>query len=82
MLMKAGSPPSCPDARGLWDSLMHLLEVKSLGGVNFVRANTIIALQMTPTGTCSIVLEGGAIIPSSEKPSEIARRVEDAMAAK
>ncbi len=59
---------------------MHLLEVKSLGGTNFIRPNIVVALQTNSAGGCSIILENGATIPSSEKPAEIALRVEAAMA--
>jgi len=61
---------------------MHLLEVKSLGGINFVRANVVVALQTNASGGCTVVLENGAVIPSSEKTSEIALRIEAAMASK
>ncbi len=61
---------------------MHLLEVKSLGGFNFVRANIVVALQTNAAGGCTIVLEGGATVMSSEKPADIALRIESAMAGK
>jgi hypothetical protein len=54
---------------------MRLFEVKSLGGVNFVRPNAVIALQTSPTGSCVIVMEGGATVQSSEKPADIAARM-------
>jgi hypothetical protein len=57
---------------------MRLFEVKSLGGSNFIRPDRVIALQTSPTGTCVIVMEGGATVQSSEKPSEIAARIQTA----
>ena len=38
-----------------------LVEVKSLGGTNFVRADRVIAIQTTAQGTTVIVMEGGAV---------------------
>ncbi len=61
---------------------MYLLEIKSLGGTNFIRPNAIVALQTTAGGGCTVVLENGSVIPSSEKPAEIALRIEAAMASK
>ncbi len=61
---------------------MYLLEVKSLGGTNFIRPNIVVAVQTNANGGCSIILESGAIVLSSEKPAEIALRIEAVMAVK
>jgi hypothetical protein len=58
-----------------------LLEVKSLGGTNFVRPDRVIAVQTTPTGTTVIVMEGGTIVNSSEATKVIAARLEEAVKA-
>lgn len=58
---------------------MKLLEVKSMGGSNFVNAAFVIAVQTTPTGQSIIVMQGGATVPSTELPKAIAARIEDAL---
>lgn len=58
---------------------MRLIEVKSLGGTNFIRAEKVIAIQTSPTGASIIVLENGATIQSSEASKEIAARIETAL---
>ena len=54
---------------------MTMFEVKSLGGVNFVRADRILALQTSATGQTVVVLEGGINVQSSEAPGAIAARL-------
>lgn len=52
-----------------------LVEVRSLGGVNFVRPDRVIAIQTSPTGTSLIVMEGGTTVHSSETTKVIAERI-------
>ena len=59
--------------------MSSLVEVKSLGGTNFVRADRVIAIQTTAQGTTVIVMEGGATINSSEPTKILAARVDAAM---
>ncbi len=61
---------------------MRLIEVKSLAGTNYVKADQVIAVQTTPTGTCTIVMDGGTIVQSSEQTSVVAARIEAALADK
>jgi len=56
-----------------------LVEVKSLGGTNFVRADRVIAIQTTAQGTTVIVMEGGATINSSEATKILAARIDAAV---
>ena len=56
-----------------------LVEVKSLGGTNFVRADRVIAIQTTAQGTTVIVMEGGGSVNSSEATKVLAARIEAAM---
>jgi len=56
-----------------------LVEVKSLGGTNFVRADRVIAIQTTAQGTTVIVMEGGGSINSSEATKILAARIDAAM---
>jgi hypothetical protein len=58
---------------------MKLLEVKSMGGSNFVDAASVIAIQTTPTGQSIIVMQGGATVQSTELPKAIAARIEEAL---
>ena len=56
-----------------------LVEVKSLGGTNFVRADRVIAIQTAAQGTTVIVMEGGGSVNSSEATKVLAARIEAAM---
>ena len=59
--------------------MAQLVEVKSLGGVNFVRSDRVIAVQTSSTGTTVIVMEGGTIVNSSESTRVVAARLEAAL---
>ena len=59
--------------------MSSLVEVKSLGGTNFVRADRVIAIQTTAQGTTVIVMEGGATINSSEPTKILAARIDAAV---
>jgi hypothetical protein len=62
--------------------LAQLVEVKSLGGTNFIRPERVIAIQTTASGATVVVLEGGTTVNSSEPPKVIAERLEIALLAK
>jgi hypothetical protein len=55
--------------------VVKLIEVKSLGGTNFVRADRVIAVQTSATGSTVIVMEGGAVVNSSEPTPVVAARL-------
>jgi hypothetical protein len=59
--------------------LAQLVEVRSLGGVNFVRSDRVIAVQTTSTGGNVIVMEGGILVNSSEPTKVVAARLEAAV---
>jgi hypothetical protein len=59
--------------------LAKLVEMKSLGGTNFVRPDRVNAVQTTPTGSTVVVLEGGTIVNSSESTKVVAARLETAL---
>ena len=59
--------------------MAQLVEVKSLGGVNFVRSDRVIAVQTSSTGTTVIVMEGGMVVNSSEPTKVVAARLEAAL---
>jgi hypothetical protein len=54
------------------------MEVKSLGGTNFVRPDRVIAIQTSATGSTVIVMEGGAVVNSSETTIAVAARLRTA----
>jgi len=60
-------------------SVSQLVEVKSLGGTNFVRPERVIAVQTSPTGGTVIVMEGGPTVNSSEAAAVVAARLEAAL---
>ena len=60
---------------------MQLVEVKSLGGLNFVRAAHVIAVQQVEPTKCSIVMVGGTVVNCAEPARDIAARLEAALAA-
>ena len=55
--------------------MQALVEVKSLGGTNFVRPEKVIAVQTSASGNTVIVMEGGATVNSSESTKVIATRL-------
>jgi hypothetical protein len=59
----------------------RFVEVKSLGGTNFVRPDRVVVVQTSPTGTSTIVMEGGTVVNSSEATAVIAARLEAALRA-
>jgi hypothetical protein len=61
--------------------MAQLIEVKSLGGTNFVRPDRVMVVQTSPTGNTLIVMEGGTVVNSSESTKEVAARLEAALLA-
>lgn len=61
------------------DGLTQLVEVKSLGGTNFVRPDRVLSIQVTPAGTTLIVMEGGTVVNSSETTRVVAARLQAAL---
>ena len=59
--------------------MAQLIEVKSLGGTNFVRPDRVMVVQTSPTGNTLIVMEGGTVVNSSESTKEVAARLEAAL---
>ena len=61
---------------------MVFIEIRSMGGVNYIRASEVIAVQFSDPQRCSIMMAGGISISCTEPASEIAARVEAALAGK
>lgn len=54
---------------------MYFIEVKSLAGVNFIRATDVIAVQYSDREKCTVMLTGGVSLPCVEAASVVAERV-------
>jgi hypothetical protein len=54
---------------------MVFIEVKSLAGVNFIRASDVIAVQFVDRDKCSVILSGGVSLPCVEPASVVADRI-------
>jgi hypothetical protein len=78
MTAEEPAAPARVAAPGAAESVPGLVEVKSLGGTNFVRPDRVIAIQSSPTGASLIVMEGGTTVHSSESTRAIAARIEAA----
>jgi hypothetical protein len=61
---------------------MQFIQLKALAGVNFVRADQVIAIYATEPGKCTVALTGGVTVACSEPAKDVMERVEAAMRAK
>ena len=57
---------------------MQFIQLKALAGVNFVRADMVIAVYSTEPGKCTVALAGGATVPCAEPAKDVIERVEKA----
>lgn len=57
---------------------MIFIQIKSMAGVNYVRASDVIAVQFSDPQRCSIMMAGGISISCTEPASVIAERIEAA----
>ena len=55
--------------------------VKSLGGFNFVRPDRVLAISVTESTKCVILLAGGVSVSCSEPAKDILARIDAALAA-
>ena len=60
---------------------MLFIEVKSLAGVNYVRAGDVIAVQYSDREKCTLMLAGGMTLQCTEAASAVAARIEAAVGA-
>ena len=58
---------------------MYFVEVKSLAGVNYIRAADVIAVQFSDPNRCSVMMAGGISLACTEPAAVIAARVEVAI---
>ena len=59
---------------------MIFIEVKSLAGMNYIRASDVLAVQYNDPQRCTVVLRGGITVPCTEAAKDIVARIETAMA--
>jgi hypothetical protein len=59
---------------------MVFIEVKSLGGINYIRASSVIAVQYVEPKKCTVVMGTGATVQCTEAAKDIADRIEAAVA--
>lgn len=59
---------------------MIFVEVKALGGSNFIRADMVVAVSQNDPRKCSIVVQGGGnSIPCAEPARDVIDRLEAAL---
>jgi hypothetical protein len=58
---------------------MSYIQVKAMAGVNYVRANDILAVQFTDRDKCTIMLTGGVLMPCYEPAAVVVARIEEQM---
>jgi hypothetical protein len=58
---------------------MVFIEVKSLAGMSYIRAQDILAVQYNDPQRCTVVLTGGITVPCSEAAKDIMTRIETTM---
>ncbi len=58
---------------------MIFIELKSMAGVNYVRATDVIAVQYTDPTRCSVMLQGGVGIQCAESARSVVEKIEAAV---
>jgi ATP:corrinoid adenosyltransferase len=58
---------------------MIFIEVKSLAGMNYIRAADVLAVQYNDPQRCTVILTGGVMVPCSEAAKELTARLEAVM---
>ncbi len=58
---------------------MLYIEVKAMAGVNYVRAQDIMAVQYTDRDKCALMLSGGVTMPCYEAAAVVVARIEEQM---
>lgn len=61
---------------------MMFIQIKSLAGVNFIRAADVISVAFTDTTRCNVIMAGGVSLPCTEAASAVAARIEEAVSGK
>ena len=56
---------------------MLFIQVKAMGGMNYLRAQDIMGVQFTEREKCSILMAGGVTVPCYEAASVVVARIEE-----
>jgi hypothetical protein len=57
---------------------MQFIQLKALAGVNFVRADQVIAVYATEPSKCTVAMAGGVTVPCAEPAKDVIERIEKA----
>jgi hypothetical protein len=57
---------------------MQFIQLRALAGVNYVRADQVIAVYATEPGKCTVALAGGVTVACAEPAKDVIERVEKA----
>jgi hypothetical protein len=60
---------------------MIFIEVKSLAGINYIRASSVVAVQYVEPKKCTVVLGTGVTLQCTEAAKDVVDRLETAVAA-
>ena len=61
---------------------MIFIEVKALGGINYLRADMVVAVSQNDPAKCNVLMQGAAnTIPCSEPAKDVVARIEQALSA-
>jgi len=58
--------------------MIKFVALKALAGVNYVRADQVVAIAAIETSKCNVYLAGGVVIPCAEPAKEVIARLEAA----
>jgi hypothetical protein len=60
---------------------MVFIEVKSLAGINYIRASSVVAVQYVEPKKCTVVLGTGVTLQCTEAAKDVVDRLEAAVVA-
>jgi hypothetical protein len=58
---------------------MIYIQVKAMGGINYVRAKDILGVLFTEREKCNILMIGGVTVPCYEPAAAVVARIEEQM---
>ena len=56
--------------------MINLVALRALAGLNYVRADQVVAIRATDPTKCDVFLAGGVVIPCSETASEVIAKLQ------
>jgi hypothetical protein len=60
--------------------MINLVAVKAMAGINYIRADQVMAIAMSEPTKCTIYLAGGVTIPCSEAAKDVIAKLQAATA--